>query len=318
MRWNKQSSLLCLLGAALLTSSCAEKVNWKEQAITALSKHEEITSYTFTGRADLDINHEAKTTSNPIVDSLQQSLLQGSLSWEGTAALSPLRIEATFAAGAAVESSAMKLPVLFADNSLYVNIPLINKPEEYFQIEFAELAQLTGSDSALTDERLKQTAHLFAELHSELYSSVEERWFSRLDAEESNPDGSFRIGIEITEENQEELSLVIRDHWPGIVDTLHAYGLLSQEQTTEWREKGQSLTLHAPGQLSVEINGEGYASSQRLDLTYSWDEGSPQTIRLEQSYDDINQNPQFQKEIPEQALPFSQVLRLFFPAARQD
>lgn len=316
MLWNKKNSLFCLLGAAaLLTAGCAEKVNWKEEAVTALSKHDEITSYTFSGSADMDFNHAAQDSSNnPIVDSLQQSLLQGSLSWEGTAALSPLRIEAEFAAG--TSGSALSLPVLIADSHMYVNIPLINKPEEYFQIDFAELSQLAGSDAAVTDERLKQTAHLFADLYHDLYNSLEERWFSRLSSEQGEAEDEVRIGIDITEENEDELSQTIREHWPSIVDTLQSYGLLSQEKALDWREKGQTLSLHSPGQLSIVVNEEGYASSQRLELTYSWAEVNPQTITLEQSYDQINQNPQFQKEIPEQALPFNQILRLFFPAAR--
>lgn len=316
MLWNRRHTICCLLGAALLTGGCAEKTNWKEQAVAALSKHEEIKNYTFTGSADVDLSPAPTTSNNPMVQNLQQSLQQGQLSWEGKATLDPLQVEANFTLGDA--ASGLTLPVLITDQSMYINIPLINRPQEYFHIDFAELSELTGSESALSEERLKQTAHLLAKLHHELYDSIEEQWFSQLDNENSDSESAQKIGIMITEENQDELSEAIRTHWPAIVDTLQSHGLVDQDKVMEWRQKGEQFALQAPGELSVVIDEEGYAGTQIMNLTYIGEDGSPQTIRLEQSYGEINEDANFQIATPEQVLPINQVLRLFFPSLKQE
>lgn len=315
MHYKKKGAFLCLLAFAAFAGGCGGKTDLKEQAISALNKQQEITSYTFTGEADIDFGDSSgDQNSNPITTSLQQMLLQGNLSWKGTASTQPLRMEATLEAAASGASPSISFPIIIADNNMYVNIPLINKPEEYFQIDFAELSQITEGAEEISSERLSGMAHLTTYLNKELYQAIDEKWFAE---EETSGTESTRIAIDITDQNSGELTEAIRTQWPSIIDNLKGQGLFTEEKAEQWKQKGQSITVQAPGQLTVLINEQGYASEQAIQLSYTWEGATPKKLNLRQAYGQINENPEFEKAIPEQVQPFINVLRLFLPSAKQ-
>jgi hypothetical protein len=91
--------------------------------------------------------------------------------------------------------------------------------------------------------------------------------------------------------------------------------LITPQQAEKLKQnQDKTISFSAPGLISLTIDSEGFLRTQKVNLTYSQvgKDGTPANhhLILDQTYEQINQNPVFEKEIPKLTKPFSDVLKL--------
>ncbi|GIP36375.1 hypothetical protein [Paenibacillus sp. J2TS4] len=318
MRIYKWMALIALLPALLVLAGCGPSTPpWKEQALSALAKQQEIKSYSFAGEARLkwgDFQEDSLT--NPITKSFSPMLSNGKLSWSGTASIEPLRLEAVLQSKSADSSTVVELPFLINNNHLYVNIPLINQKDEYFSLDLAGLSELSGDASTFSTERLQSAMEVMATLSTKLFEAMDEKWF----AQAESPEGSefTLIEVRITDDNSTEITNALREQWPSIIDYLGESGLLTDEQASDWKQAGSESSLEL-GRFAVAVDSEGFVRDLSIHIELSTVTGGERKAHLvsaQQSYDRINETPAFTQDIPEVTKPLDDILKLLIKGSK--
>lgn len=315
------TALLALSGTAV---GCMDSNNSKSKTEIqqAFTKQAEMSSFSFAGAASLDLDSapsSASSSANPIASGLAGMFTNGKLEWTGVTSTEPLRMDIDLKATPAGASTAMELPMIFKDNKLFLHIPLLNKNEEYFSIDLAELAALSKQSNSLSPEGLKKLTKLSSDVTGLALSEIPAKWFKKTEAV-TLKDGSKGISIkmEITDKNKKELTEAVKKKLPEIADSLKANGVLKAEQADKLKQTGSSsFSLESPGVVSVAIDGSGFIREQQLQLQYTMLDGDgkeqKRKIDWNQSYNDINQPAKFTKEEPKQTRSLTDILKLLAP-----
>src|SRR5206468_11576399 len=100
------------------------------------------------------------------------------------------------------------------DNKLYMQLPAVNKPDEYIAVPMD--SSVPGSPAAA--DRLKNTGRLTSALSAKLFEGLEPSWLDTDNKTETLPDGTAGkpIKIEANSRNQKAAA----DYWASTLPAL--------------------------------------------------------------------------------------------------
>jgi hypothetical protein len=278
-------------------------------------KQSEATAYSFTGKASMNIQIPSNGAGNNlIVSALKGMLTKSSLEWSGAATYEPVRLEAELKSTPEGSTTALALPLLFKDNKLYLQLPLLGKQNESFSLDMAELSSLSGQTSPFTQDSLKAAGKLVSEAFRLLITDIDAKWFATVQETEL-ADGSKipAYRLEITEKNKSEIESAIKGKLPELINRLSAAGIASEAQVQSMKASAAGFVLHAPGEISVAVDQSGFVRRENLQLAFSGAEAgaaAQSSIKLEQAFADINGAPVFKQEPPANARSLGDILKL--------
>jgi len=312
--------LLTILATAVV--GCGNGEELKLEVQQALANHTEMNTYRFSGSADLNLEDPTPDAgANPLTSGMKAMFTNGQLAWEGVASVEPVRMELALKLTPSNSNQPIEIPMLIQDNKMYLHIPAINEPEQYYEIDLVELSQLSKSENPLTSEQLGGAGQLFSSIFHDVVSAVEPKRFEDMKTDETD-----LKSIEITLE-QKHIEEVI-DIWftalPGIINQLNVAGYI-QPQTLEdweqklnqtnyesWIERKEDITLNQPLSLRMTIDEDGFMRESHMivDMTVMGEDKTTKTwaVDVVNRYDDINQNPPFTQPIPKNVKPFTDIL----------
>lgn len=313
-------ALAALLALGVMAAACTDGNKLKDEVQQSLGKQAEMKSYSFAGTAVLDLGtNPAQASANPVAASLSGMFTNGKLEWSGVAATAPVRMDIDLKATPSGSSAAIDMPMMFKDNKLFLHIPLLNKNDEYFSVDLAELTAMSKQSNTVSPESFKQITKLSSDVAALALIDIQSKWFKKAE-NVTLQDGSQAtvIKLDITDKNKQEISEAVKAKLPEIIDALKAGGVLRPEQADKMKQSGAaSFALDAPGMLSVTIDGSGFIREQRLHAQYTVagvdSKKQIRKIDWSQTYNDINQPPKFAKEEPKQVRSLIDILKLLAP-----
>jgi hypothetical protein len=220
MHTNKRTLILAAVLTFSLLTGCTDGNKLKKDVQASLTKQVEMKNYSFSGDADLDMaGLPASADSNPITSGLLAMFQTSKLEWAGVASMDPVRLEMNLKATPSGSGAALDLPMIFKDNKLYVNIPLINKKDEYFVIDPAQLSTVVGQNSILSPDSLKNVTQTTTTISTLLIANLDSKWFKQTTAPvtlKDNKKGTV-ITIEINDKNKQEFTAAVQAKMPEII-----------------------------------------------------------------------------------------------------
>jgi hypothetical protein len=315
-KWMAKVILASLL--VPLLGGCTDHLAVKQAVQQAIAKQNDMKSYKFSGSADLKLGLSVPVQGgNPMTAAVLSSLKESVIEWSGVSSVDPVRLEADVKVTPKGSSTPFSLPFLIKDNKMYVSLPIVNKPDEYFAID---LAQLGPSGAApLTADNLKNSSKVTAALWAKFTDAIDAKWFDQAKDPVTLPDGkpAKAVTVAITDKNAAEINALVNAKLPEIADLLQTNGLLSADQAAKWKAAKSTVELHPPSRLTLLIDEQGFVRDEKLDLAYSLKGADGASfdnrVTLHEAYDQINQPPQFQKDVPAKTKPFDDVLKLLKP-----
>jgi hypothetical protein len=299
-------------------SGCTDHNAIKQTAQQAIAKQTEMKSYQFTGSVDLKLGMNLPVQGgNPLTGAVINSLKNSVIEWSGTSSVDPVRFEADLKVTPQGMSTPLAIPILIKDNKMYVSLPVINKPDEYYAIDMAQQSQ--AGKTPLSPDNLKNVSQATTALWSKFAGAIDAKWFEQAKDPVNLPDGkpAKAISVTITDKNAAEINGVINAKLPEIADMLQTNGMLSADQAAKWKAAKTTVELKAPSKLTLLIDEQGFIRDEKLDLVYTLKSAdgtaSDNRTTLHEAYEQINQTPQFKKEVPTKTKPFDDVLKLLQP-----
>jgi hypothetical protein len=296
-------------------TGCTDHKQIKDTFQQSLNKQAEMKNYKFAGSADIKLGAPLGSSGNPLTAGLLGMLKESKIEWNGTSSAESVQFEADLKITPKGAAAAISLPVLIKDNKLYLNLPAINKPDEYYVIDMTQLS--TTSKSPLSPDNLKNVSQMSTALSTLITGSVDAKWFEEAKDPVKLSDGTAAksISLEITKKNEQELGGILNAKLPEAIDVLKTNGLLSPDQADKLKaSKTPVIQLRAPSKLTVAIDDQGFIRDEQIDLSFGLTapDGSvsDNQISLHETFDQINKNPAFQKDLPKQTKPFDDILKM--------
>ncbi|MDF2926401.1 MAG: hypothetical protein K0R57_5315 [Paenibacillaceae bacterium] len=315
---------ICIAAAALAlavtVSGCSkDKGQAKELMEQALAKQPEMTAYSFAGSANLNIDLPAPQGANLLTGTLMGLFTQANLEWNGAASTSPVRLEADLKSTPQGSSTPIELPIMIKDNKLYLHIPLLSKQDEFYSLDMTELAGLSGQSNPVSAESLNNLTKAVSGAMQLLISDMDAKWFKEADSATLQDGTKLKTyRLEITDKNRSGVEAAVKNKLPQLAGLFSSTGLLNSEGSA-WTKAAEGLVLQAPGAITVSVDEAGYIREQSIKLvcTVAGTDGKsrPASIDLKQTYNDVNNNPKFNKEVPANARSLADILKLFMPSS---
>ena len=320
---NKPKIILSVLLLAALLTGCKEETHYKLDAQTSITKQIEMKNYVFTGNADIDLGNliPPAEDGNAITANLLGILQNSSIQFKGVANTNPVQLEVDLKATPVVLAGAsFDLPIILKDNKLYMNIPLLSQKDEFFAIDLTKLGSTENSKSTLTPDSLKNISQISSTISKLIMDDMQEEWFKKSKDGLVLVDGSkaSTLTIDADEKNKAILSTIFQAKLPKIISTLQTSGIITAEQTAKLNQNNyQSVQIEMPSSIALTMDESGFIREQAIKLTFSIKDAAGKTathhLNLKQTYDQINKNPAFTKEIPTKIKPFEDILKLLAP-----
>jgi hypothetical protein len=271
-----------------LLIGCSSEDELKLEVLEAISKQNEISSYHFNGSANLHLDWASLTQSrqDPLTASLTGLLTNSNIQWEGAAQKESAQLEMDLTIQPHQSDSTFSIPIIIKDNKLYFNIPLLTvSDEEYLYLD------LEGDLTSLP----------FTSILTHIAEAMDEKMFEEINKDDDET--TKTIAIHITQENIQEIIESLQTKLPLIITELENSNLINTEKATQWREYSASeladkimiTDMDEAGLISFTINQQGFITEQALKLYFA-----NQSLEINNRLDNINQDFQFEKEIPEQ------------------
>lgn len=318
MRMTTTKTLLlgAVLAIAATAAGCTKEPDLaKEKMEQAFLKQSEVSAYSFTGKASLNIQIPAAGTGKNLIGAAFTDMLtKGDLEWSGAAAYNPVRLEAELKSTPKDSGTALTLPLLFKDNKLYLQLPLLGKSET-FSLDMAELSGLSGKTNPFTQENLKSSGKLVSDGFRVLIADIDAKWFKTEEAASLSDGGKAQVyRLEITDKNRSEIEAAIKGRLPELADLLSAAGLAGEAQVQALKSSAAGFTLQAPGTMTLTVDQTGFIRRQTLELAFGFPgtggQAAANSVKMEQSYGDVNGSPAFKQEPPANARPLGDILKL--------
>lgn len=297
----------------------------KQDFTAALAKHTDMQTYSFSGSAQIGIHpSDLEIPSNSLSSDLIQLLMNSTITWEGVAAVSPLQLEATLHLAASGASAPYEIPLLIKDNMMYIHIPMLNSENQYMEIDFVKLNEITGKSNT-TMEQIGLAGQLFTGIADTIVRSIDPKYFSERELEQQP--GNRELTATIKADKTEAAVKLWLDSVPLIMDQLVNAGYISGAASSTWAPSASDdpqkrmevykneIELHKPIIISTIIDDQGFMRELKLsvDMTRTKTDGqaaSQWKIDILSKYDDINTAPAFTRDIPEDVLPFTELLKV--------
>lgn len=317
-------SLIILVLLATTVIGCGNGEQLQLDVQKALAKHTEMNNYRFSGSTDLTLEQpEGGWSSNPLTASLMSMITNGQLTWEGVASVEPVRMELLLKLTPHTSSQAINIPMLLQDNKMYLHIPAINEPEQYYVIDLDQLSELSGANNPLSTKQLGDAGKVFSSIFGDIIQVVNPKRFEEI----TKKDADMRsILITLKQKHVEEAIDIWFASLPKIMNQLNEAGYIKPTTLTTWEQKlsqgnhrnwiehSDEITLNQPITLLIKLDKEGFVreSHMKANITTLVKNTTAKTWKVDvvNRYDDINQNPPFTQSLPTNVKPFSDILEL--------
>ncbi|MEX2462440.1 MAG: hypothetical protein WD469_14265 [Paenibacillaceae bacterium] len=319
----KTKIILSILLLGTLLAGCKEDTHYKLDAQASITKQIEMKNYVFTGNADIDLGKliSPSKDGNAITANLIGILQNSSIDFNGVANTEPVQLEVDLKAKPVVlAGTSLDLPIILKDNKLYMNIPLLSQKDEFFEIDLTKLGSTDHPNSALTPDSLKNISQISSSLSKLIVDDMQEAWFKKSKDVLTLQDGSKAtlLTIVVDDKNKAALSAIFQEKLPKIISTLQTSGILSTEQAEKINQNNfPSIQIEIPSSIALTIDEAGFIREQQIKLTFSIKDAAGATathhLNLKQTYDQINKNPAFTKEVSAKIKPFEDILKLLAP-----
>lgn len=270
----------------------------KEQLIVALEQQAEMNNYRFTGQANLNIDWPAFSgkPQQPLTAGLTQMLTNGSMQWHGVSDHLTGRLELDLQLEPHALQTTIDIPVLINHNKLYIQIPLLAATEDEF-LSFDLNQQISGWP--------------ISTWLTEMINTLDESYFVSFDREDA---ANTTIGINVTQDNYNELSDALQSSLPSLIHELVDGDMLNNQQAERWNEELTQMdgrfkitTIDQPGYINFGINEDGWIVNIQIALYFD-----NQVIEIEQAFTDLNDaSESFSKQIPEHVRPLEAMIEQF-------
>ncbi|WP_199618867.1 hypothetical protein [Paenibacillus alkalitolerans] len=306
-RWLTAASVITVAAAALFTGCTNENPDgdkWKSAVAAAYDKNGEISNYALEAKMKVKWNSDGaqQPPVSPIFAGAAAMLAsEEGLSWKGAAYTDPLRVEADIALRDDAAKQTYNVPLLIQDNKLYVSIPMLNKENEYFLVDKPlDLKSSVPFDPAVVMGWQKALDTLVPSI----ISAADARWVRQSASEDEQ--GPNRIEIAVTDENADDIADAFAAGWSAAIGKLQELKLIGNDTATQWTQyNGKSAKLLPGGTVAVTIDSDGFIAEQSLDVTFT----NESHVQLTILKTEVNRQPQMTKPVPDQALPFSDLLK---------
>jgi hypothetical protein len=320
------SLLIISLFLIAITAGCMDRSQVKQDFTAALAKHTDMQTYSFSGSAQIEIHpSDLETPSKSLSADLIQLLMNRTITWEGIAATSPLQLEATIHLAASGPSTPYEIPLLIKDNMMYIHIPMLNSENQYMEIDFVKLNEITGKSNNTTMEQIGLAGQLFTGLVDTIVGSIDPKYFSEHKLEQQA--GNRELIATIKTDQTETAVKLWLDSAPLIMDQLVNAGYMpdftaslgtpsaSDDPQKQLEAYKNEIELHKPVIFSTIIDDQGFMRELKLNVDMTRTKTDVQAARqwkidILSKYDDINQAPAFKRDIPEDVLPFTELLKV--------
>lgn len=301
------TALVLILSLLLFLTGCVDRNELKADVLAAVRKHEEIHNYRFSGSLDFSGTPPAETGARAALPA------EGSFSWQGVASFDPLRAEAEIRMNVPGRDP-LVIPLVIQHNKMAFRLPGMLPEEQYFSVDLAGLAKRNQPDSE-AQPLLSESGLWLSGLLTAFVESIDPRQF---DEPHDRAEGR-RIVAEFGEKQPDAFNRFWQNAWPEVLTALARYGAVG----TAGGAAGSTAdyTLEEPVRFTFDLTEDGYLEQIRAEGSVSWqrEDGSAASrrIKLVSRHDDINAGQTFTKTIPENAVPFDELLK-WLPAASGD
>jgi len=322
MYMNKLKLIVPLVLACTILTSCTDVTKTKQEVQNALTKQIDMKNDVFSGTIDLDLGNliPQSTNNNTITNSLIGILQNSKITWQGVENTNPLQMEVDIKATPAALGTTLDLPILLKDNKLYMNIPLLNTQGKYFSVDLGTDGSGNGQKDALTPDSLKSVTQVTYQISSMLVTDLDPKWFTQVDeptalkgAQQSNT-----IIVNIDDANKAEFSKIVQANFPSFIDTFAKSGIITPNQAVLFKQQNiTSLQVQSPSKIAITIDESGFIRTFSIQMNFTLHDAAGTAVKhhinLQQSYEQINQNPKFSMPIPSETMPLSDVLKMLQP-----
>lgn len=325
----KRKSLLGLAGLTLfvaLAAGCSDDDTLKKEVRQSIQKQTEMKSYSFTGSANVRADVPKPQTVS-LTSQLSEALANSQIKWQGVVDSQAARGEMKLNVKPEGNQQSYDLSMLFKDNKMYVSTPLVNAPDEYFEIDLAKGAQI-GPLSAETF----QMNGMFARLFGTIADAVEPGSFRQSKASDASNPNVHTITAEVEDKNKEAFLTQLYPKLPELLDTMASYHVINSSQFQELKSRldkldneqkkklAEQTTLNGPLQLQLTVDGESRVVRQtmKLDLTFKPETNdTPLGLKLDTdiAYDNLDQAPSFKMEVPSKTVSIDRLLQYIKPVS---
>ncbi|WP_248926623.1 hypothetical protein [Paenibacillus hamazuiensis] len=303
----KKSALIAVVIAfGAVASGCTDHQQLKNDLLQAVAKQPDMKSYRFEGSVDLKLQPDLKDAA-PLTATFVAMLKNSRINWKGVSSSEP-RMEADISVQPQGSTAAFDIPAILKDGKWYFSMPPITKKDEFLVID---MAKLKGGDG----KNLQQAGVLSASIVKQLLNGIDAKYVEQAkDPVVLKDNTSAKLyTVEMTDKNEKTLSAALKGTVPGIMDLLRTNGWPDAKLNAD------TLELHAPSRLSFAVDNQGYIREQKISLSFSVKTGegtADNHIDFEQFVSEVNQPPSFQKQVPAQAKPFEDILKLLSPGKK--
>jgi hypothetical protein len=284
--------------------ACAPKGDeFKAELLSALEKQKEVRNFRFQGSSGINIPVTAPAGG---AKGVLASLVNGTMTWNGVLDFEQNRMELDLGIASSGTGVPLLIPLVLAENRIYFKIPagIENNPDFYY--DYSE----TGSQSAISafnDLYLEMLTRFIGALDGKLFASGEK-------------DGDKRnIRIPINQKNWPQILEGLRPILPEAVGLLQDANLIGEAQAGEWKtaltsesfaERLAGLRLNEPGGLTFTLGENGYITAYEFELDVERPDqpSSRYKIRWSNRLSEIDEQPSFQKPVPEEARSMNALL----------
>jgi len=304
---------MTLLALSIAAAGCNDSPKWKNDVTAALTKQAEVKQYAFTGEADLNVGLPAPAAdSNAATAVLVSMFSTGKIAWSGLSSTDPLRMEAEYKLTPGGSSASFTLPVIFKDNLIYMSIPLLNKPGEYFSFNLAGSGGAAESQAASDAGSLKNVNQAMSDSVKQLVGDFDPKWFKKDKKTAQLKDGGEAtvIRVPVTEKNKDAVTEKLQAKLPAVLDGWKASGILTAAQAGGLKAGVAGSWRVTGGELAFTLDQAGFVRQETVNIDYRTAAEADRHVHYTQSYDGINQPPAFKKDTPKSVRPFAEVLQL--------
>lgn len=299
------ASVLLLLSLLLILSGCVDRNQLKADVLNAVRKHESVRNYRFSGSLE-QVRQPAAEERHALAGLWPGLSAEAAVTWQGVASFDPLRAEADIRI-AVPGRDPVHVPLFIQHNKMVFHLPGVQPEGQYFAVDLAALAGRSGRDAAAP---LAGSGHRFAGAVAAFIDGIDTRMF---DEPEEWPAGR-RINATFNEKQAEAFGRFWRTAWPAFAAALAEGGPAGAAVAGGTADLPAAFTLLEPVRFAFDLNEDGYLEQLRADAFVSWQEADGSTasrrIKLIHRHDDINADPPFRHEIPENAVPLEKLLEL--------
>jgi hypothetical protein len=213
------------------------------------------------------------------------------------------------------ETTGYEIPVLVLDKTMYVHIPGLNAPDEYYLIDLEPASGAKGPGGGTQPGLLAEAGPLFSSFLSDFVGALRPGRFS----EREGPPGERIIVVTVEPERCGEAAGAWLNAAAAAVNRLELAGHIGPARAEGWRERiagtdADHYRLEKPLEISLSIDEAGFVRGTAFDVAVSSadaaGDGSVWLAKMTGRYDGINEEPPFAMPLPDNVKPFAEILNL--------